>query len=85
MCETQFKQKRNYNNDNFTKLHFTWWGKAWYIIGKNTLSLKKKCETPFKQKFVEVPAFYKNVKLFYKNVKFTKLRFTWCGGSTLGI
>ena len=57
MCETQFKQKRNYKNDKFTKLRFTWWERTWYKIEKNTWSLKKKRETPFKQKFLEVPAF----------------------------
>ena len=57
MCETQFKQKKNYKNDKFTNLCFTWWEHTWYKIEKNTCSLKKKRETPFKQKFLEVPAF----------------------------
>ena len=42
MCETQFKQKRNYKNDKFTKLGFTWWEYTSYKIEKNTWSLKKK-------------------------------------------
>ena len=32
MCETKFNRKRNYENDKFTKLRFTWWEHTWYKI-----------------------------------------------------
>ena len=57
MCETQFKQKKiikMLSSPNCT-LHG---GSTLDIkLKKNTWSLKKNRETPFKQKFVEVLAF----------------------------